>query len=75
MMKEKNSELIELGLKVKECRKRLKLSQEKLALDCGFDRTYISLIERGLRNISFLNLLRLSKCLETTVSELTKEFR
>ena len=46
-------------------------SQEKLAEKCGFDRTYISLIERGLRNPSFTNLLKLAEGLGSSVSELT----
>lgn len=33
-------------------RKAMGISQEKLALECELDRTYISLLERGLRNPS-----------------------
>jgi transcriptional regulator with XRE-family HTH domain len=64
--------LLSLGAAVKTQRTKLKLSQEQLADICGFDRTYISLIERGKRNISFSNLHRLSQGLKTTVSELTE---
>ncbi len=71
-MKKQDEHLIHLGKTVKEYRNKLNISQEKLAFICGFDRTYISLIERGQRNISFLNLLKLSKGLETNISELTK---
>jgi len=49
------------------------LSQENLADVCGFDRTYISLIERGKRNISFMNLLTLSGGLNLSISELTRD--
>ena len=38
---------------------------------CGFDRTYISLVERGLRNLSFLNLVKIAAGLGLSVSELT----
>ncbi len=62
-----------LGSKVRSKRTDLKLSQEQLADICEFDRTYISLIERGKRNISYLNLEKLACGLETTISELTKE--
>lgn len=62
-----------LGSKVRSKRTDLKLSQEQLADICEFDRTYISLIERGKRNISYLNLEKLARGLETTISELTKE--
>jgi len=71
-MKKSRKELIIFGNIVREYRKKLGLSQEELASICDFDRTYISLIERGLRNISFLNILKLSKGLETDISELTK---
>lgn len=52
----------------------LGLSQEKLAERCGFDRTYISMLERGKRNPSFLNLLRLAAGLKTSVSALTEGY-
>ncbi len=65
--------LLILGSKVKQQRTELKLSQENLAGICGFDRTYISLIERGKRNISFTNLLTLSVGLQLSISELTRD--
>lgn len=71
--KSKSDPLANLGRKVKERRNELNHSQEELAGICGFDRTYISLIERGKRNISFTNLITLAVGLETTVSDLTKD--
>lgn len=65
--------LIFLGQKIKKRREELELSQEKLAEKCEFDRTYISLLERGKRNISFTNLLRLADGLEISPSELIKD--
>lgn len=64
--------LINLGSKIREARHKMGVSQEELAHICGFDRTYISMLERGKRNPSFSNLARLSFGLETTVEELTK---
>jgi len=64
-----------LGERVKVKRAELKMSQEELAFKCGFDRTYISLVERGLRNISFTNLLILSEGLDTSISSLTKDIK
>ena len=64
------NELIRLGIAVRQRREKLGLSQERLAEICEFDRTYISMIERGKRNPSFLNLLRLCKGLGTTINEL-----
>lgn len=61
-----------LGREIKSRRESLSLSQEKLAERCGFDRTYISMLERGRRNPSLLNLIKLSDGLETSVSQLTE---
>ena len=72
---EKDLILKKLGEIVKLKRAELKISQEELAFKCGFDRTYISLVERGMRNISFTNLLILAEGLNTTISSLTKEIK
>lgn len=72
----KNQEEIllkKLAEKIKERRVELKLSQEKLAEICNFDRTYISLLERSKRNPSFLNLKRLSSGLNIELSILLKD--
>ncbi|NDG72454.1 MAG: XRE family transcriptional regulator [Proteobacteria bacterium] len=61
-----------LGNKVRSLRSKLDLTQEALAERCDFDRTYISLIERGQRNPSFTNLIRLAEGLEMLVSDLTE---
>ena len=49
-------------------RERKGISQEKLALDCGLDRTFISLLERGLRQPSLSTIYAISKSLNTTGS-------
>ena len=67
--------LIALGERIRIFRIGLNLSQEKLAEICDFDRTYVSLLERGKRNPSYLNLLKLSIGLQTTASELTKDLK
>ncbi len=72
-MLDTSQSLIILGQKIKKKREELELSQEKLAEKCEFDRTYISLLERGKRNISFTNLLRLANGLEISASELIKD--
>ena len=73
-MSMKSESLIRLGKRVRKLRLQQGYSQEKLAEKCGFDRTYISLIERGLRNPSFTNLLKLAEGLDSSVSELTARF-
>jgi len=65
--------LIKLAKKIKTQRKRLNISQEKLAQKCNFDRTYISLLERAKRNPSYLSLIRLCNGLEIELIELLEE--
>lgn len=48
----------------------MEISQEELGFRSGLDRTYISGIERGVRNPSFTVLVALSQGLGLTVSEL-----
>lgn len=66
--------LLLLGEAIRAQREKLGLSQEKLAERCDFDRTYISLLERGKRNPSLLNLIRLARGLQTSVSRLTEVY-
>lgn len=49
------------------------LSQEGLADLAGMHRTYVSEIERGLRNPSFRNLFKLARALEVPLSELVAQ--
>jgi len=70
-MKNKDEELLkELAKKIKNRRNKLGISQEKLAEECEFDRTYISLLERAKRNPSYLSLMKLSIGLKIELSEL-----
>ncbi len=39
-------------------------SQEKLAFEAGLDRTYVSSVERGRRNISIINIYKLAQALD-----------
>lgn len=48
------------------------LSQEKLAFASNLDRTYISLLERGLRQPSLESLFKLSKALKIRPNEFVK---
>ena len=65
--------LEQLATKIKFRRNELNISQEKLADKCGFDRTYISLLERAKRNPSLLNLKKLSIGLNIELSILTED--
>src|SRR5690606_7230252 len=65
-----DSTLLAFGLRVAELRKEREISQEELALISGLARSYVSGVERGLRNISLLNILRLANALEVPPSSL-----
>lgn len=54
------------GQELRKARTDVGLSQEKLALSVGLDRTYISLLERGLRQPSLTTILTLSPALGLT---------
>jgi transcriptional regulator with XRE-family HTH domain len=60
------------GDKVKFLRKEKNLSQEELAHNSTIDRTYISDIEKGERNVSLVIIEKLAKALEIEVFELFK---
>lgn len=48
---------------MRSLREGKKISQEKLAEQAGLDRTYISSVERGKRNISLVNIELIAKAL------------
>lgn len=62
--------LKQFGLKLVEIRKSKGLSQEKLALESGLARSYLSGIERGQRNIALLNIHKLAETLQVPPSQL-----
>ncbi len=63
---------IRFGRRVRDLRRAQSLSQEALAAKCGLDRTYISGIERGKRNVSLQNIEVLAKAFGVTLSALFK---
>lgn len=54
---------IKLGKRIRELREERGISQEKLALLAELDRTYISSVERGRRNISIINIEKITTSL------------
>ena len=72
-MEEKQEILLKFGNRIRELRKTKGLSQEAFAGICGLDRTYISGIERGVRNISLANINVLASALGISISELLDE--
>ena len=63
----------QVGLNLKRIRQETGLSQEKLALECGLDRTYVSGIERGIRNPSVVSLDKIARALNVTVACLLED--
>nr|WP_170547166.1 helix-turn-helix transcriptional regulator [Ruegeria arenilitoris] len=58
-----------IGWNLRRMRKEKRITQEDFATDSGFDRGYISGVERGVRNPSALVLERLAEALNVDVSE------
>lgn len=58
-----------VGKRIRELRNNLHISQENLADLAGLDRTYITSVERGNRNISIVNLEKISTALNISLSD------
>lgn len=63
-MELKKKILIQFGERIRELRKEKNLSQEELAFKADLHRTYIGMIERAEKNITLLNVEKLSIALE-----------
>ena len=59
-----------LGLNVKRLREERGLSQEGLAFEAGLHRTYVSGVERGVRNPTVTVLEKLARALGITMGDL-----
>ena len=53
-----------VGLRIKELRTNVGISQEKLALKAEVDRTYLAGVENGKRNISIKSLEKIINALD-----------
>jgi len=62
-----------IGARIRYLRKREGLSQEKLALKAEMDRTYIASVESGERNISIVNIYKISTALNISLKEFFSE--
>lgn len=58
-----------VGRRVKQLRTQLGVSQEELADLAGLDRTYITSVECGRRNISIVNIEKLATALNVSLAE------
>lgn len=59
-----------LGNRIKKIRQKKKMSQETLAFESGLHRTYISDVERGVRNVSIINIEKIARALNVTLKQL-----
>jgi transcriptional regulator with XRE-family HTH domain len=58
------------GLRLRQLRKEKGLSQEQLMMSTGIHRTYLSEVERGIRNISIVNIYKISSMLDIDIMEM-----
>ena len=63
MIKEK------VGKRIKQLREKNNMTQEVFAEKCGLDRTYITSLERGERNISIVNLEKISNAFNISLRD------
>ena len=63
---------IRFGRAIRRIREEQVINQEEAAHRCGLHRTYYSGIERGVRNISIMNIEKVAEGLQTTLPELFK---
>jgi len=66
--------LVQFGLKVKEERRKQRLSQEQFAEKAGLHRTYIGMIERAEKNITLANIEKICKALGLSIRDFFKDF-
>ena len=66
----KRPELQALGNRIRTLRLQQGMTQEELADGARLHRTYIGGIERGERNVAYLNLLVIARALNMPIEEL-----
>jgi len=61
---------IRFGRAIRRLREEQKINQEEAAERCGLHRTYYSGVERGIRNVSLINIEKIARGLKRTLPEL-----
>jgi transcriptional regulator with XRE-family HTH domain len=61
---------VRFGRAIRRVREEQRINQEEAAERCGLHRTYYSGIERGVRNVSLVNIEKIGKGLRTGLPEL-----
>lgn len=64
---------VTFGQVLRRLRTEREISQSDLAFECGLDRTYISLLERGLRQPTLTTLVLLGGALKVDAAELVRQ--
>ncbi len=72
-MPAKDRTLSKFGVSVARLRAAKGYSQEKLAEKAGIDRTYVSGIERGIRNPGIKTVVQIARALGVSVAELCED--
>lgn len=67
---EKDDQLKLLGKQIRAIRENLGDTQDQIAFKADFARSYYSGVERGVRNISAVNLIQLAKALGVEVGDM-----
>lgn len=67
---DEDGKLRKLGAAIRDARLKRGLSQEALADAAGIDRSHMGKIERGERNVSVLNVGRVSDALDFSIASL-----
>ncbi|HEY6351478.1 MAG TPA: helix-turn-helix transcriptional regulator [Candidatus Angelobacter sp.] len=61
---------IRFGRAIRRIRAEQEINQEEAAERCGLHRTYYSGIERGVRNVSLVNIEKIAKGLKASLPDL-----
>jgi len=64
-----------LGKAIRAARLSLGYSQEGFAYECGLHRTYVGALERGEKNVTLNNIVKIASALEITSAALLKKAR
>ena len=59
-----------IGLALRAKRESLGWSQKTLAFESGLHRTYIGAVERGEKNVTLRNAIRIARSMQSTLAEL-----
>lgn len=59
---------------LRELRTEKGLSQERLALESGYHRTYVGILERGMQNPTLRTITRLAKVLGVSAAKVVERF-